>query len=108
MGWRDRLMRQVRAWWRESDRAPGWCLRVSQAPDETVEQAVARTARAQGLPPQAVLGALVLGFPESDQMRDWPRLFEWRRPGYQGPLRELRGYRQARIEMMNIVLAGPN
>lgn len=52
MGWRDRLMRQVRAWWRESDSAPGWCLRVSQAPDETVAQAVARTARAQGLPPQ--------------------------------------------------------
>lgn len=72
-----------------------------------MERAIARAARAEGLAPDAVRGALVPGFADADPPRDWPRWFEWRRPGFEGSLRRLRGYRRAQIERAGI-LAGPN
>lgn len=89
------------------DGVEGWFILVGQAPEETVEQAVAWKARAEGLDPDAVKGALVLGYPDTDRVRDWPRWFEWRRPGHEGSLRQLRGYRRAQIERAGIP-AGPN
>ncbi len=107
MDWYQRLGQAARAWWHAGEDAPGWCLRVSQSPEESIEQAVRRTALAHELPPRLVLGALVWGYPESDPVRAWPRLFEWRRPGYQGPLEVLYGYQRARMEM-TISPGGPN
>ena len=107
MGRLQRIGRAVGAWWHAGERAPGWCLRVSQAPDESIEAAVRRTARAQHLPPHQVLGALVWGFRESDRARHWPQCFEWRRPGYEGPLEVLYGYERARMEMI-AAPGGPN
>jgi hypothetical protein len=98
--------------WQELSENPdghseGWFLLVGQSREETVEQAITRTAQAEGLSPDAVQGALVLGFAETDPIRDWPHWLEWRRPGFQGSFRRLRGYRRAQIERAGI-LAGPN
>jgi hypothetical protein len=89
------------------DLAEGWYLLVGQTREETVEQAITRMARAEGLTLDTVQGALVLGFAETDPLRDWPHWFEWRRPGFQGSTRRLRGYRRAQLERAGI-LAGPN
>lgn len=54
-----------------------------------------------------VLEALVWGFPESDAVHNWPRFFEWHRPGYAGPLQALKGYARAWMEL-TIAPGGPN
>lgn len=107
MRWLSNLLKRIRELREPPGRAEGWCILVEQHPAETVEQAVARSAREQGFAPESVMGALVLGFPDTDRVRNWPRWFEWRRPGFQGQLRHLCGYRRVQIEQAGI-LTGPH
>jgi hypothetical protein len=80
---------------------------AGQRLDETVAVAVTRAALEQGINPEAVKGALVLGYPDTDDVRDWPHWFYRRRPGFEGDFRRLRGYRRVQIELQGII-AGPN
>ncbi|MDS4041758.1 MAG: hypothetical protein RKP20_11330 [Candidatus Competibacter sp.] len=93
---------------RERQPAPeGWFLLAGQRLDESVAAAVTRSARDQGIDPEQVMGALVLGYPDTDEIRDWPRWLYWRHPGFKGDFRHLRGYRRVQIELQGI-LGGPN
>jgi hypothetical protein len=86
----------------------GWYLLVVQQPRETVTAAVARTARSRDLLPEQVMAAWVLGYADADRIRDWPHFFEWRRPGFEGSVQGLRGYRRAYLERTRGYFMGPN